>query len=279
MAAATSGGDGTEADDPHLMKRRMSRSRYVGTLAALFGALAAVGSGSYYTAAGISGTSPSSGPSLPPAFGSERGPGSSHCGKERWPVKTLTDADAGTIDFIPVDSTIGELGSVPAPSKVGKDLARQPQEEHVYRVEGSIVAFKLEADSDIHLAIADPAGAHPTMIAEFPGSNCDTDALDKAEMDKARQDFVAAYGRPTGQFKKPTGCAVLTGVFFFDRIHGQLGVAPNGAELHPVLDFQNVSSQNCTPNAGTTTGETGPTATSTAATTSTTASTPTTTTP
>jgi hypothetical protein len=30
----------------------------------------------------------------------------------------------------------------------------------------------------------------------------------------------------------------MTGVGFFDRIHGQTGVAPNGIELHPVLDIQ-----------------------------------------
>jgi hypothetical protein len=30
----------------------------------------------------------------------------------------------------------------------------------------------------------------------------------------------------------------ITGVGFFDRLHGQMGVAPNGIELHPVLDVQ-----------------------------------------
>lgn len=256
------------------------RARHASALAAIFAALGAVGSGSYYVADGISGTPHARGASLttPPTFGSERGSGSSSCGKERWAVKTLTDADAGSINFIPIDSTISALGSVPAPSKVG-DLPRQPQENSVYRVRGSIVAFKLEDDSDIHLAIADPAGAHPTMIAEFPAPTCDTNALDKADVDKARQDFIAAYGQPTGQFQKPTGCATVTGVFFFDRIHGQFGVAPNGAELHPVLSFQNVSAQNCSvtsTGAPTTTAN----ATSTTPTTNTTASTtPTTTIP
>jgi hypothetical protein len=28
----------------------------------------------------------------------------------------------------------------------------------------------------------------------------------------------------------------ITGVGFFDYIHGQHGVAPNGVELHPVLN-------------------------------------------
>ncbi len=254
---------------------KTSRGRYASSLAAIFAVLGALGSGSYYVADGISGSPPTEGPSLttPQGFGSERASGSSSCGKERWAVKTLTDADAGSINFIPIDTTVSALGSVPAPSKVG-ELPRQSQEKDVYRVRGSIVAFKLEADSDIHLAIADPAGAHPTMIAEFPASTCDANALEKANIDKARQDFIAAYGQPTGQFRKPTGCATLTGVFFFDRIHGQFGVAPNGAELHPVLSFENESFQNCTVEP-TTTGATTTTtnATSTTATTSTTAST------
>lgn len=30
----------------------------------------------------------------------------------------------------------------------------------------------------------------------------------------------------------------ITGVGFFDYVHGQRGVAPNGIELHPVLDVE-----------------------------------------
>jgi hypothetical protein len=29
----------------------------------------------------------------------------------------------------------------------------------------------------------------------------------------------------------------ITGVAFFDKLHGQTGVAPNGIELHPVLSI------------------------------------------
>jgi len=32
--------------------------------------------------------------------------------------------------------------------------------------------------------------------------------------------------------------AVVTGVAFFDFLHGQTGVAPNGIELHPILGFR-----------------------------------------
>jgi hypothetical protein len=33
------------------------------------------------------------------------------------------------------------------------------------------------------------------------------------------------------------GNVTITGVGFWDILHGQTGVAPNGIELHPVLSF------------------------------------------
>lgn len=33
----------------------------------------------------------------------------------------------------------------------------------------------------------------------------------------------------------------VSGVGFFDELHGQTGVAPNGIELHPVLSIQGAS--------------------------------------
>lgn len=222
---------------------------YVRKMATLIGAFGALGTGAFYIADAIGGGQGSAAPSSVVPTGTraaavlnEAGGGAGtakgSCGRERWAVKTLTDPGAKSINLTPVPSTITALGSVPPPP-AARDLPRQPQERNVYRVQGTIVAFKQEADSDIHLAIADPApGPHPTMIAEFPAAYCDTAAVDEAAIDKARSDFVAAYGQPSSKFRTPTGCVTLTGVFFFDRIHGQFGVAPNGAELHPVLAFQ-----------------------------------------
>jgi hypothetical protein len=226
-------------------RRRSHRRRYAASLTAVIAALGSLGTGSYYASNGISGGPSHKSSYASPTIESEKGSGGG-CGKERWSIKTLTDSDAGNVDFVPKDSTVGQLGALPAPTKVS-DLQRQPQEENVYRVRASVVAFKLEDDKDIHLAIADPSGQQPTMIAEFPNASCDVNALEKDKIDEARNTFVQAFGQPTHSFHKPTGCAILTGVFFFDRIHGQFGVAPNGAELHPVLSFQKVSSDSCTP--------------------------------
>jgi hypothetical protein len=238
-------------------------------LLALLVALGGVGTSSYYISDGVSpNPSPnaaiaSTSTSAAAVLSEASAPTSSgvRCGKERWSVKTLKDPDASKVDFTPIPSTITALGSVAAPAS-GTDLPRQPQEENTYTVKGTIVGYKLEDDNDIHLAIADTTPPFATMIAEFPNKGCDVGAVDEAQIDQARQAFETAFPPATKHFQTPTGCVTVTGVFFFDRIHGQLGVAPNGAELHPVIGFQN----GCAAGAGTSTTTPTTTTTSTIAT-------------
>jgi hypothetical protein len=79
------------------------------------------------------------------------------------------------------------------------------------------------------------------MITEFPNTRCKgaASSIKKAAMARARKRLFARCG-PIGSssFKKLHGKAVLKGVAFFDILHGQTGVAPNGIELHPVLRFR-----------------------------------------
>jgi hypothetical protein len=102
----------------------------------------------------------------------------------------------------------------------------------------------LETDQDIHLVIADPADATHTMIVEFPDPACQgvVEGRQQAQVAAARTAFVAACG-PTaaGGFRMLSGTATITGVGFFDVLHGQSGVAPNGVELHPVLRVEQVT--------------------------------------
>jgi hypothetical protein len=159
------------------------------------------------------------------------------CGIERWAVKTLTDPGATAVKLTPRDSTIAALGSIVPPRDPTDRVA--PTETTVFRLRDvRMTAFKEEADSDIHLALADSSGR--TMIAEFPSPSCDAGAPKgaRAMMTAAREDFVAACGEPSDHYKTTNGSATLTGVGFFDRIHGQRGVAANGIELHPVLGFK-----------------------------------------
>jgi hypothetical protein len=160
------------------------------------------------------------------------------CGVERWAVKTLADPAGRRLSLFPSPTTIRALRKKQVPGYVG--LRRQRGVERTtFRVRASLVEMKLEADSDIHLVIADPKNSRATMIAEFPAASCMAGASPKAKtrMRRARNAFVAACGEPSTSFKRLSGTATISGVGFFDRIHGQTGVARNGIELHPVVSF------------------------------------------
>jgi hypothetical protein len=168
-----------------------------------------------------------------------------HCGTERWAVKTTGDSTAASIVTTPDDTTIEFLVGIQpvvdvhspafAAARIG------PVERTVFRVPATITFFKHEADRDIHVVLSDDAGH--TMIAELPDSRC----LPKSspfyqQIVGARTAFESHFA--TGKqhhvpaSAKPETKVVVTGIGFFDFIHGQTGVAPNGIELHPVLSIQ-----------------------------------------
>jgi hypothetical protein len=159
------------------------------------------------------------------------------CGVERWSVKTGTDADAGLINLQSAASTtIATLGALPKPSTLPADGRIQPTETTVFRIPATLVEYKLEADSDYHLVLSDGTGHE--MIAEIPDPACvGAGSPLAAGISKARGEFDAKY-TVTGSFKTANAPVTVTGVGFFDYLHGQTGVAPNGVELHAVLDVQ-----------------------------------------
>jgi hypothetical protein len=162
------------------------------------------------------------------------------CGVERWPVKTLTDARAKRINFDPVDSTVSDLRELQPPD-ISKSAKRQSGEFTTYRLHVRLRSFKIEADSDIHLVVADAADASKTMIVELPNAGCTRTAGAKArrQMAAARAALLRSCGAPSrSSFALLTGTATITGVAFYDLLHGQRGVAPNGIELHPMLSFK-----------------------------------------
>src|SRR5439155_25029382 len=116
-----------------------------------------------------------------------------------------------------------------------------PTELTVFTLTAQVVEMKLEEDRDIHLVIAEPGDASATMITEFPDADECSGAVGSAhaqEMRTARAALIGAFGQPSSsQFTNLTGTATLTGVGFFDFLHGQTGVAPDGIELHPVTRF------------------------------------------
>jgi hypothetical protein len=163
------------------------------------------------------------------------------CGTERWAVKVGDDAGASLVDLTnpPTPTTIGALRGV-APPTLNPNAPYDPRftgfsgvEMTAWVLNATMTAYKKETDVDYHLVIADTS---ETMIAEIPEPDCASDASPfRAGILKARQTFDAQL-TATPDFQSVSLPVRLTGVGFFDFLHGQNGVAPNGVELHPVLD-------------------------------------------
>ena len=170
------------------------------------------------------------------------------CGVQRWHIKTLDDGDEHLINWNPSLASVTDLASIPVPSGYNQynDTTRYaPTETQVYTVRAVLVGWKTEADNDFHIVIADPNNPSNTMIVEPPSSACSA-ACDSGfgpMYDSVRSKLSSCFGAPTGTFTRfsQTVVADFTGVPLFDALHGQTGVAPNGIELHPLLDVSFVS--------------------------------------
>jgi hypothetical protein len=164
--------------------------------------------------------------------------GSSHCGIERWPVKTLSDPVASQVNLTPTRTRVIDLVKLPAPTLPSDNVTRLASELRSYKIIGTTVtAFKLENDLDIHLVLTSPKTGD-TMIAEIPDPSCVQNLEAKTRIAQARAEFINMVGRPTSYYQHTKKSIAISGVLFWDFKHGQTGVAPNGVELHPVLSFR-----------------------------------------
>lgn len=168
-----------------------------------------------------------------------------HCGTERWHIKTVDDPGVNHIVQTPKTATVAQLRqlNVPAGYSKNNDSTRYaPVEKMKYTVRARVLGFKEEADRDIHIEIAD-LNTGQTMIAEVPDPNCSTvqESGHAAQIAAVRDTIIACFGTPpTSSSLKTfstTTIVSFTGVGFFDFVHTppQTGVAPNAIELHPVI--------------------------------------------
>jgi hypothetical protein len=152
------------------------------------------------------------------------------CGYDRWPVKTVTDLDRGRVNFTPINVSVAALSGVPVheiPYPQDKRIA--PEEFSVYRVRAMLVEIRSERDSDLHLILSDLERPSVRMIAEIPAPECAEGSGYESMYERAR---LALAEISTGSVVE------ITGIGFFDFVHGATGGAQNGIELHPVLTLK-----------------------------------------
>src|SRR6476620_609407 len=158
------------------------------------------------------------------------------CGVERWSVKTGTDADVGKVNLSSQSSnTILTMRVWTAPNPIPANNRVSPFETTVWVLNATLTQYKLEGDSDYHLVLSDASGN--TLIAEIPLPACvGSGSPFLSGITNARTELNARF-TPTTSFQTANIPVRIVGVGMFDFLHGQTGVAPNGIELHPVLDI------------------------------------------
>lgn len=157
-----------------------------------------------------------------------------YCGKERAAVKHTVDGAASLIPLLPIRTTIPKLVALPVPSSVtGPDSARAvPEESHIYKITGTLLTLvKSESDGDLHMVLRSTIDPSKTMIVESIPSSCAAGSPFINQITSARSTVLALENSLPHKI-------TITGIGYFDFIHGQTGVAPNGIELHPVLSVQ-----------------------------------------
>jgi hypothetical protein len=157
------------------------------------------------------------------------------CGVERWSVKTGTDADVGLVNLnSSTNTTIAALRAPAAPNPIPANNRVSPWETTEWVLNATLTLYKLESDSDYHLVLQDAGGL--TMIVEIPSPTCvGAGSPFLPGITNARNEFNAKFTATTS-FQTANIPVQIKGVGMFDFLHGQTGVAPNGIELHPVLD-------------------------------------------
>jgi hypothetical protein len=167
------------------------------------------------------------------------------CGTARWPVKTLSDSAAASLDTRRLPTTVVGLSAFRAPAHIGNTLPRQAgfggAEFKLYTETVRLVGWKTEADSDIHVEVRALAGLQ-TMVVEFPLAGCIRESAspsNRARMAAAKAALLKACGPAPGtsDLSPLKGVATVTGVGFYDKRSHATGSAVNGIELHPVIAF------------------------------------------
>lgn len=150
-------------------------------------------------------------------------------------LKKLNDPQAGLVNLTPVATSIRHLVSLRVRPSAGH--ARGWFEKRTFRLHATIVFVKWEHDHDLHVVLSD---GRRTMITEAPAPACSPGSRVLKQIRKVRAALHARFPRagPGNKGLQVSVRATVTGVGFFDDVHGQFGVAPNGVELHPLLSIR-----------------------------------------
>jgi hypothetical protein len=162
---------------------------------------------------------------------------STTCGSWRWPVKTGSDTTRYQVSRTVSYTSVSYLDGRTPPSSFGSYAQNHRikwPEFRTWQINNvTLVAIKLEGDSDLHLRLRGPGGS--IMIAEIPAPGCVSSASRWATgIRNARSAVTSRYWVSSDSWHYVYRSVNIQGLGFFDEEHNVTGAAPNDIELHPV---------------------------------------------
>jgi hypothetical protein len=159
------------------------------------------------------------------------------CGIERWAIKTLSDNDSAAIDFTDtLESTVSMQRQLQRP--LGPFNKRGETECTLVKIKCNLIGFKREEDNDLHIVVED-RNTGETMVVEVANPDCDAvrHSCRFQQLQGMYTWFITTFGEGHKKMHRLLNPQpiVLIGTGYWDFIHGQTGMAPNGREIHPVL--------------------------------------------
>jgi hypothetical protein len=152
-----------------------------------------------------------------------------------WKYKIGTDPDAGRVSLVPVETTIDALIAFPPIDHDEGATRTAPVETTTWVVRDvELHGYQRSPDGDVHMVIADAHGH--TMILEATPPFCLAETTPwRRQIARVRKAIDEQI--PMAAIGWRTLTMSVAGIGYLDYQHGQLGVAENGVELHPVLSI------------------------------------------
>jgi hypothetical protein len=156
------------------------------------------------------------------------------CTGPLFPLRTFSDPQRSSVRLTARTTTIESIAERgrPQPTPARR---KTPFQRQTWEVVASIDSFRLDR-GELRLVLFDH-GAY--LNAAVPSPACiPANARERKEMLAVWTTFTTKCGHPTSDWQRFGAVAYVRGVGFWSGARTGRGIAPNGAELHPVTDFR-----------------------------------------
>ena len=163
----------------------------------------------------------------------------------RWPLKLLMDKKGyNAVGTEAIATTVDALDTIARPAGINAVSKRTETEELKVTVDAYIIARGHEKDGDYHLVLQS-INSNATVIAEIPNPKnpkLKENAPLRLLYGQCRHFIDSSMGAPWGGIRtlRKKRKVNITGVLFFDKMSHGTGHAPNGIEIHTVLEIKGI---------------------------------------